>query len=727
MNIFIYLAQVTLCLAFFYAFYLIALSRETTFQSNRLYLLFSILISILLPLIKIYIDQPQETLFVAGPTYAIGAYMTTFEETVIAASAYQGPDWLKLFIGLYIAGIILFSARMLRELINLWLIKKAGAQTHMNGCTCIVSEKIKTPFSFFNLIYLPEKHGFSDEEIREVISHESAHIRGKHTLDILFLEMAAIGLWISPMIYLYRRKLRELHEFIADAEVLKDSNWEKYAAFLLSQKSYGLQNKLSNQLIYSQLKNRIVMFTRKPSSPLRRMKYLGLIPLLLLVIVIFSFREREVIRSGQGDQHYNQSKYNIYEDGIKVYTELGNWIYPGRTNQNSSIDTLPDVYINASGLPNAESKNEENQDASGASREVFTYVEQMPTFVNCSHLPESERMKCNTEAIYSFINKSIIYPAEARKNGIEGRVIVHFIVEADGSMSDIKIIKGVSAEIDAEAMRVMNAMKERPQKWVPGYKADKPVAVSFTLPIRFALHQKENIVDTLPANEVYTHVEQMPRFPGCEHLPENERWDCSIKAMNNFIYEALKYPIEEREKGVQGTVIVQFIIKADGSISNAKIVRGVSPGLDAEGLRVIHLMNEMPEKWIPGMKDGKAVDVQFTMPFKFVLQVDDKPSSSRMSDLWGEKELNDVNQPVSNDWINVYPNPASNFVILKSLEPSTDIRITDITKRSLKWERKDVELGSEFQIDISTWPSGKYVIYVMKDNELKMGGFIVQH
>lgn len=112
-------------------------------------------------------------------------------------------------------------------------------------------------------------------------------------------------------------------------------------------------------------------------------------------------------------------------------------------------------------------------------------------------------------------------------------------------------------------------------------------------------------------------VEEMPRFPGCEHIEkEKERKKCSEKALLRFIYENITYPIFARENGIKGSVVVQFVVERDGLVTNAKIVQDIGGGCGEATLQVVNMM----PKWIPGKQNGKPVKVHFNLPVKFQLE-----------------------------------------------------------------------------------------------------------
>jgi TonB family protein len=189
------------------------------------------------------------------------------------------------------------------------------------------------------------------------------------------------------------------------------------------------------------------------------------------------------------------------------------------------------------------------------------------------------------------------YPPEVASLGIQGTVIVQFIVTKTGKLDNLKVVRGVHPLLDKEALRVLKMMPV----WTPGKQGGKPVNVYYTLPFKFVLGKKEatNSTDEKP----FASVEQMPEFPGGQ------------EEMMNFITKNMNYPPEASAKKIQGTVITQFIVRKTGKLTNYKVVRGVNPLLDEEALRVLKLMPE----WTPGKQGGKPVDVYYTLPFRFTL------------------------------------------------------------------------------------------------------------
>lgn len=259
-----------------------------------------------------------------------------------------------------------------------------------------------------------------------------------------------------------------------------------------------------------------------------------------------------------------------------------------------SVDEIVVVGYESEEEPTAPQPQASPKDESGEEDLVFVVVEEMPEFPGGM----GEMMK--------YLARNIKYPVEAQEAKIQGRVIVQFVVKADGSTSDFVVMRSVSPSLDAEAVRVLKGMP----KWKPGKQRGKAVDVTFTVPVTFKLQKKDNAASAANGKEdrVFMVVEEMPEYPG------------GMGECLKFLSENIKYPEEKMKEGVQGRVIVQVVIKADGSVSNPQVLRSVDPVLDAEALRVMMLM----PKWKPGKQRGQAVDVKFTLPVTFRLDKNDE-------------------------------------------------------------------------------------------------------
>lgn len=198
------------------------------------------------------------------------------------------------------------------------------------------------------------------------------------------------------------------------------------------------------------------------------------------------------------------------------------------------------------------------------------------------------------EARMKFLQNNLRYPVEARNQNIQGTVEYKFTIEADGKVTSVEIVSGIGGGCDEEVLRVVALMPA----WKPASKGGKPVRSSMVLPVKFTLSN-----DTKESDDVFTVVENPPKFPG----GDDARAAHFRKVMN--------YPESAKKDKVEGTVYVTFIVEKGGSVSNARILRGVRKDLDEVALRAV---NSMP-LWEPGTQRGKPVRVQFNIPLKFSL------------------------------------------------------------------------------------------------------------
>ena len=216
-----------------------------------------------------------------------------------------------------------------------------------------------------------------------------------------------------------------------------------------------------------------------------------------------------------------------------------------------------------------------------------------------------------TREFGKWINMRLIYPEEARAEGITGRVMVQFIILADGNVTNVRVIKSAHPLLDAEAVRVISSSP----KWEPGFQDGKPVNVVFSYPVSFmVISPKQAESEPAPDNGVENGsqesipvqlVEWKPRFNGGD-ANEFSRW------VNNHLI----YPEEAKEKKIQGRVTLQFTVETDGSVTDVTVLKSAHPSLDKEAVRVV----SSSPKWKPGTQKGNPVRVTYTFPVIFGLQ-----------------------------------------------------------------------------------------------------------
>lgn len=186
-----------------------------------------------------------------------------------------------------------------------------------------------------------------------------------------------------------------------------------------------------------------------------------------------------------------------------------------------------------------------------------------------------------TGAMMQFINAQITY-SNAQP---EGMVVLRFVIDQEGGIDAVEVVKGLTPALDAACV---NAVKAMGGHWKPGMKDGKPVPVRFTLPVKFGQPRPDG-----------SAPETMPEYKG------------GVAAFKAFMKQHARYP----RKGTKyGTVVVSFVINEDGSLSDYQVRSGVEPALDQEALRLAKLTDG---QWLPAVKDGKRVKVQYNMPVFF--------------------------------------------------------------------------------------------------------------
>lgn len=608
MSALIYLIKVCTCQIIFYIFYRIIIKRETHFSLSRLYLLFGIGISFIIP----FISQMGYLFFKPAQTYMapINEFIFNAEYVSVVTRAEPTHQLLYLLISLYVIGFLTCICKFLYGIFKIISINKSSQiEKHPLFKIAKTGQDMST-FSFLNTIYIPG--GIRDID-QSVLSHELAHIQGRHTYDILFIEIVKSVLWFNPIIYLTKNELRELHEYIADQEVLNTGQLAQYYQQLLQQSLSDPSLELALPFNRSNIKNRIIMMNKEKSAKWKKYKYLCILPIIGLLISAFTIDDRSFILSPNIDTHIN------FADSIPVYK----------------------------------------------------MVDEMPRFPGCEaiEIDIKKLTDCADKKLLQYIYTNVAYPPEARSNGIQGQAIISFIINQDGTISDAKIVKDPGAGLGQEALRVVILMSDLSDRWVPGRENGKAVRVQYNLPIKFKLESETKYNNTAPLSsnneklngsndtqipipptppepptdldvppappappsappsspvveEIFKIVETMPRFPGCEHLngSKADKKSCADKKMLQYIYKNIKYPAQAKEKGIDGQVVISFVVERNGDIVDARVLRGPGSGLNEEALRVVNTMNNMPEKWTPGKQRGKPVRVQYNIPIKYKLE-----------------------------------------------------------------------------------------------------------
>ena len=408
--LFVYSLKVALCLIAFYLTYKLLLSRDSLHLFNRFLLLSLIILSLVIPCIKV---ATHKTTVMTESFVQLEDMIVT--PNVVEESSSSGISWWSILFIIYILGVGFFLLRDIISVNRLSQMIRRGRVIEQPSASIVIVEEELAPFSWFGYIFISEKD--YAENSREILIHEIAHTRSHHSLDVALCNLLIVFQWFNPAAWLLKRELQEVHEFAADQSVLETGVDARQYQMLLIKKSVGEQMfSMANNLNHQSLKRRIKMMKSKKSSRWQSLKAVVVVPIAAMAVVAFA----------------NPKVKSVTEEVV------------------AETKVAPD--------------------------NVFTVVQKMPEFPG------------ETSGLLEYLQKNVKFPQTLEDSDIEGTVAVSFIVRKDGSIDDVKVMRGVHPDLDAEAKRVVEAMP----KWNAGTQNGKTVNVRYVLPIKFKNNQSES-------------------------------------------------------------------------------------------------------------------------------------------------------------------------------------------------------------------------------------------
>lgn len=420
-----FLVLSTLAAGLFYGLYCLTLRRDRWLKLSQWYLLTTLWFSVIFP----WFTLPTSFATAVQTVLPTEGYMATLDEITI--SAYASMRTIDL-ADIHLIGVALCLGYLLFQIgaqtvtiLRLWrkhtVYRAADGYNIPRNASLVLLDDDTAPYSFFNQIVVGTR-GLSDAELRCILAHESLHVSRYHTADIICARLLCCGAWFNPFVWLMLRELRAVQEFQADAASIGSCGREGYLHLLYRQATGTGYGHITNNFLSINIKKRIVMMN-KTKSRFGAWKALAALPVAAVLLMVGC-----------------KPAANTEADTSAVASQQEEPVY----------DMGP------------------TQLAEG---EVFKVVEVDPEF------PGGE------EALYKYLAENIKYPVMAKNNKVEGRVYITFVIEKDGTVSDAKVLRSVNEELDAEALRVINAMP----KWKPGTQRGVPVRVQYNIPINFKL------------------------------------------------------------------------------------------------------------------------------------------------------------------------------------------------------------------------------------------------
>lgn len=404
-----YVLKSAIVLTVLYGLFYALLSKETFHRFNRVLLLFIMFLSLTVPFIHFFVDEP---LAVSEKMYNMENIIVHAEDVVTFVKNEQTISypfkWITIATWIYYLGLaVTLGITIMQIIYMLSCMKKGLRHTDENGNTVVLREEKVQPFSIFKYIVM----SIDDYENNRkyILTHEQEHIRLKHTYDLMLLEFVTALQWFNPFVWMLGNTLQTVHEYEADDAVLKKGiNARSYQELLVIRAVGDRLHPLANNLNISSLQKRILMMAKRKSAPLARIKSLLILPMVVICTAMFA--------------------YPVAPKGNSVKTEDGDAVFMN-----------PEISAEFIGGP---------------------------------------------ELLIKYINDNLKYPQEAYDNGVQGRAMVQFIIEKDGSITNAELLKTTGDEsLDAAAIEVVESMP----KWKPAMDLGRNVRQRFIAPVSFRI------------------------------------------------------------------------------------------------------------------------------------------------------------------------------------------------------------------------------------------------
>ena len=434
---FIYILKSSVCLVLFYLFFRLLLSKETFHRFNRMALLGVLFFSLLIPCIEVttrhQVEVQQAVLSIEQLLL-----MAELEATPANVGAVQETptiSWVQIVLLVYLAGILFLVCRNIYSLICLFRLVHSGKHEKLEkGVTLVVHNQEIAPFSWMKYIVISRKD--LEENGREILIHEMAHIHHRHSVDLLVADICIFFQWFNPGAWLLKQELQNIHEYEADETVINEGVNAKEYQLLLIKKAVGTR-------LYSMANSFNHMMLKEKSNPWARLKYLYVLPLAAIAVTAFARPEisekMEEISAVKVNDLAEIVQEKVLQDTVKV-----------------SKDEKKDALV----VTGVKSKEEEEI-------VIFEVVEQMPEYPG------------GMSALQKYLSEKIA--GSPIKGKVGGRVMVGFTVAETGKIKDVRVLQSDEASLNQEAERIVSEMPD----WIPGKQRGRPVPVKYTVPIRF--------------------------------------------------------------------------------------------------------------------------------------------------------------------------------------------------------------------------------------------------
>lgn len=607
----LYVIKAAITLALLYSCFFLFLSKETFHRFNRCMLVGIMLVSLFMPMFHFTTEHPTT---LNEEVYQMQNYIEhDTAPIIVTAQQPRGITWIQALTWIYMAGVVLMLILTLVQATSLIRFMSSGVRhTDTQGNTVILHNNDVPPFSIFRYIVMSVKDYESSRQY--ILTHEQEHIRLGHTYDLLLLQGMKTLMWFNPFIWFLSRDLKAVHEYEADQAVINQGIDAKSYQQLLVMKVVG--NRLqpfTNNLNHGSLKKRIVMMYQKPSNRWLMLKALCAIPVAALTINTFA----------------TPIETDPVEDMVK-------------TLETTNVPAFNEV---KEALPSPKTAEEASEEKPFAITTDSNNIDDNPLILINGHevkIPaDIKTIDGETLGKMLHINKEDIASVTVLKNGaataIYGEKAKNGVISIEtkafqAQPKDTVVVKNeVSDVLNISSAVNIDELMEK----LPG--AEKHEDGSITINgkvVKKILLQGQEVYDDDDDDPVFEVTEEPAQYPGGQ------------AALMQYLAQNIRYPKISAENGVQGRVIVQFVVEKDGSLSNFAVVKksgdtitknaqsGITvnalgsateeskvpqEAFDALNAEAVRVLREMP-KWIPAKQRGQEVRMRYTLPITFRLQ-----------------------------------------------------------------------------------------------------------
>lgn len=568
-DLMIYSLKVGVCLAVFYLFFKLLLSRETFHRFNRIVVLGAMFLSFVLPLcvITVYREIPVLPEIPDGEAVA----------TAFAEPLSEPFPWEMLAGAAFLLGAAATLLWTLCSLIGVLRLIRGGRRERLeDGAVLVRTERSVTPFSWGRYIVMSERD--LAENGGAILLHERAHLRLRHSLDLIVTDVAGCLQWFNPAMWLLRRELRAIHEYEADEAVLDSGvDARSYQMLLIKKAAGGRWYSIANSFNHSKLKKRITMMLKEKSNPWAKLKYLYILPVAAIAVTAFARPEISETAEEISAVKVNDLTAIVEAKAIKS------------TEESVQISTVSQDTVKVNYVP-----TEVSRKLQGTA--VFEVVEEMPEFPG------------GVDAMMEYLQKELRYPESAKEKGIQGRVTVQFIIDKEGNVTNSKVTRSVDKDMDAEAIRLVKAMP----KWKPGMQKGKAVAVKYTVPVVFRLEGGKTVNSQVTVNSKVSEFSVQGMNNPLYIVDGKEVTSSILSALDVNKIESMTVLKNESatevygEKGKNGVILITLKGSAEKSIT----LSNKSSVVNVPGLKGVYLNNRRAE-WedVDIFVDGEKIEM----------------------------------------------------------------------------------------------------------------------